>query len=73
VKLRVRSTVLTSERVTQLREILARHPGDSPVILTLVGADKETDLRLGDDFFCNDSNGLYAELRVLFGENCIAP
>jgi len=72
VKLRVRATVLTEERVTQLRQILAANPGDSPVLLTLLGSDKETDLRLGDEFYCNGSNGLYAELRVLFGADCIA-
>jgi hypothetical protein len=28
-------------------------------------------LRLGDEFRCDARNGLYAELRVLFGADCI--
>jgi hypothetical protein len=29
-------------------------------------------LQLADDFLVDSSNGLYAELRVLLGPNCIA-
>jgi DNA polymerase-3 subunit alpha len=71
VKLRLRAGALTAEKVAQLREILAKHPGDSPVFVHLVGADKETVLRLGDDFFCSAVNGMFAELRVLFGGDCV--
>jgi hypothetical protein len=58
--------------VARLREILAANPGDSPVMLTIVGPEKETDLRLGDEFRCDARNGLFAELRLLFGTDCIA-
>jgi DNA polymerase-3 subunit alpha len=71
VRLRIKSTALTDERVGRLREILAANPGESPVLLTLVGPDKETDLRLGDEFRCDARNGLFAELRILFGADCI--
>jgi DNA polymerase-3 subunit alpha len=71
VRLRVKSMALTDDRVQRLREILAANPGDSPVLLTLVGPDKETDLRLGDEFSCDARNGLFAELRILFGADCI--
>ena len=71
VKLRVKAGALTDERVQRLREILAANPGDSPVLLTLIGPDKETDLRLGDEFRCDARNGLFAELRILFGADCI--
>ncbi|HEV7525585.1 MAG TPA: DNA polymerase III subunit alpha [Acidimicrobiia bacterium] len=71
VKLRVKAGALTDDRVQRLREILAANPGDSPVLLTLIGPDKETDLRLGDDFRCDARNGLFAELRILFGAECI--
>ena len=54
------------------RELLRAHPGDSPVFVRLVGPEKETVLRLGDEFRCDARNGLYAELRVLFGADCIA-
>jgi len=71
VRLRVKSTVLTDDRVQQLRDILSANPGESPVLLTLIGPDKETDLRLGDEFRCDARNGLFAELRILFGADCI--
>jgi DNA polymerase-3 subunit alpha len=71
VRLRVKSTALTDERVNRLREILAANPGESPVLLTLLGPDKETDVRLGDEFRCDARNGLFAELRILFGADCI--
>jgi DNA polymerase-3 subunit alpha len=71
VRLRVKASALTDDKVARLREILAANPGDSPVMLTIVGPDKETDLRLGDDFHCDARNGLFAELRILFGADCI--
>jgi DNA polymerase-3 subunit alpha len=71
VRVRVRSGALTEERVTRLRGLLAAHPGDSPLFVHLVGPEKETVLRLGDEHLCDSSNGLYAELRVLFGADCI--
>jgi DNA polymerase-3 subunit alpha len=71
VRLRVKVGALTNERVEQLRSIIAAHPGDSPVFVHLHGPEKETVLRLGDDFCCDARNGLFAELRVLFGADCI--
>jgi len=65
--LRLKAGVLTDERVARLRELLGAHPGESPVFVRLVGTEKETVLRLGDEFRCEARNGLYAELRVLFG------
>jgi len=70
--LRVRAPVLTETRVEKLRELLRSHPGESPVFVRVVGPEKETVLRLGDEFRCDTRNGLYAELRVLFGADCIA-
>jgi DNA polymerase III subunit alpha len=71
VRLRVKANALTNERVAKLKEILAAHPGDSPVFVHLVGAEKETILQLGDEFSCNGVNGMFAELRILFGADCI--
>jgi DNA polymerase-3 subunit alpha len=71
VRLRVRVGALTDERVARLKEILTANPGDSPVFVHLVGGDKETVLQLGDEFCCSPANGLFAELRVCFGADCI--
>ncbi len=72
VRLRVRAATLSTERVEQLHEILRAHPGDSPFFVHLVGPDKETVLRLGDDYCCDARTDLFAELRVAFGPDCIA-
>jgi len=72
VRLRVKVGALTEVRVEKLKAILAAHPGDSPVHVHLTSPDKETVLRLGDEFRCDARNGLFAELRILFGAECIA-
>ncbi|MDQ1520253.1 MAG: polymerase subunit alpha, partial [Actinomycetota bacterium] len=71
LRLRVRSGLLTNDKIAHLRELLSRHPGDSPVLVQLVSAEKTTVVRLGDEYQCNASNGLCGELRVLFGADCI--
>jgi DNA polymerase-3 subunit alpha len=71
VRLRVKASALTNERVARLKAILAEHPGDSPVFVHLVGAEKETVLQLGDEFCCSGANGMFAELRILFGADCV--
>ena len=71
MRLRLRAGTLTNDRVAKLREILGAHAGDSPVFVHLVGPEKETVLRLGDEFLCDASNGLHAELRITFGADCI--
>jgi DNA polymerase-3 subunit alpha len=69
--MRVRADQLTDERVRDLRSLLARHPGDSPVFVHLASPKGETVLRLGDDHLVDASNGLHAELRMMFGADCI--
>jgi DNA polymerase-3 subunit alpha len=71
VKLRVRATALTDEKVARLKSLLSENPGDSPVFLTIIGPEHETDLRLPDDFRCTPRAGLFAELRLLFGTDCV--
>jgi DNA polymerase-3 subunit alpha len=72
VRLRVRRDALTNDKVERLKEILHVHPGDSPVYVHLEGGGRTTVLQLADDFLVDSSNGLYADLRVLLGPNCIA-
>ncbi len=57
---------------TAARAARARTPATARCSLTLLGPDKETDLRLGDEFRCEARNSLFAELRILFGADCIA-
>jgi DNA polymerase-3 subunit alpha len=58
---------LSDSVVSELKELLVRHPGDSPVFVT-VG---ETLLRLPDEFNVDSRKGLCAELRVLLGADCL--
>ncbi|GMU79148.1 MAG: DNA polymerase III subunit alpha [Acidimicrobiia bacterium] len=72
VRLRVKPGTLSAHKVTRLKELLVAHPGDSAVFVHLDGVDKVTVLRLGDEFCVDPVNGLFAELRILLGADCIA-
>jgi DNA polymerase III subunit alpha len=72
VRIRVKRAALSNEKVEGLKEILRVHPGDSPVYVHLEGADRTTVLQLADEYLVDSSNGLYADLRVLLGAECIA-
>ena len=71
VRVRVRLNGLSDDKVGKLKDILAEHPGDSPVFVHLETPQKTTVLRLGDDHLVDAGNGLFAELRVLLGADCI--
>jgi DNA polymerase-3 subunit alpha len=72
VRLRTRPGALSDAKVARLKEILIEHPGDSQVFVHLESPDKTTVLRLGEEFCVDASNGLFAELRILLGADCIA-
>ncbi|MFN2524665.1 MAG: DNA polymerase III subunit alpha [Actinomycetota bacterium] len=57
--------------VTNLKQVLASHPGDKQVFLHLDGGSKTTVLRLGSEFRVDASNGLHAELKVLMGPTAL--
>jgi DNA polymerase-3 subunit alpha len=71
VRIRTRSSAFTDERVRQLKDILLQHPGESAAFVQLEGAQRTTVLRLADEYRVEPSAGLYAELRVLFGPDCL--
>jgi len=72
VRIRTRVGALTGEKVEALKAILLQHPGDSPVFVHLDHHEKTTVLQLGDEYLASgDRNGLFAELRVLLGPDCI--
>jgi DNA polymerase-3 subunit alpha len=72
VRIKVKLQALTDEKAARLKGILAEHPGDSPVFVHLEAPEKTTVLRLGDDLLVDPGNGLFAELRVLLGADCLA-
>ncbi len=57
--------------VGRLKEVLAGHPGDRPVILRLVSAGGGKTLRLGEGYCVDGSGGLLAELRTLLGPEAV--
>ena len=72
VRVKMKLAALSDAKVNRLKDILSEHPGDSPVFVHLESPEKTTVLRLGDDHLVEAGNGLYAELRVLLGADCIA-
>ena len=58
---------LTDGTVGQLKEILADHPGPSPVLL-YVGAKV---MRLPPEFNVDSRNGLVGELKMLLGAKAV--
>ena len=72
VRLRTKPGASERAAVTRLKALLMEHPGESPVFVHLESPDKTTVLRLGDEFCVDPTNGLFAELRVLLGADCIA-
>jgi DNA polymerase-3 subunit alpha len=71
VRIRARAGVLNDEKVARLKEVLHQHPGDSEVLVYIANQEKTTVVSLGQEHSVSDSNGLFAELRVLLGEECI--
>jgi DNA polymerase-3 subunit alpha len=71
VRVKVKLNALSDAKVGRLKDILSEHPGDSPVYVHLESPEKTTVLRLGDDHLVDAGTGLYAELRILLGADCI--
>jgi len=72
VRLRTKPGALSEQRIARLKALLMDHPGESQVFVQLESTDKVTVLRLGDEFCVDPTNGLFAELRILLGADCIA-
>ena len=62
----------TPALVEKLKEVLASHPGLTPVHLRLVSGEKSKLLRLPDDYRVERRNGLYAELKTLLGSAALS-
>jgi len=72
VRVRVVEAELSASAVDRLKGVLGEHRGSRPVVLVLVKGDGSlVQLRLGDEFKVNGSAFLAAELRGLFGPDCV--
>ena len=67
LQLRLPLNVMSDALMLQLKQLLADHPGGSPVLVH-VGTKV---FRLRDEFNVNARAGLLAELRVLLGAGCL--
>jgi DNA polymerase-3 subunit alpha len=71
VTLEVPSQQCTDGLVVRLKEVLAGHPGEMPVILRLVSRVGGQTLRLGEGYRVDGSMGLLSELRSLLGPEAV--
>jgi DNA polymerase III subunit alpha len=65
--LTISADACTPDLVERLKEVLASHPGLTPVHLRLESGESTKLLRLPEDFRVERRNGLYAELKSLLG------
>jgi DNA polymerase-3 subunit alpha len=57
--------------IARIKELFAMHPGRLPVIVSLVGRDQVTRLRLGQDYRVDGSPALLSELGRLLGPGAV--
>ncbi|MGH3788062.1 MAG: DNA polymerase III subunit alpha [Pseudonocardiaceae bacterium] len=62
----------TPERVAQLKDVLARHPGTQEVRLSLVNGSRRHLLRLDDSLRVMPSSALMGDLKALLGPSCLS-
>jgi DNA polymerase-3 subunit alpha len=61
----------TLDKVTALKQVLARHPGTSQVRLRLVSDDRVTTLELDQSLRVTPSPALMGDLKALLGPGCL--
>ncbi len=71
LRIRIPVSACTPDRIEQLKGVLCSHPGASPVLLHLGNGDRTTVLKLGGGYSVELRNGLYAELRTVFGASTV--
>ncbi len=72
LKLEIPATRLSPDLVGRLKEVLASHPGTTPVMLHMVNGSSHKVLKLSDEFRVELRSALYAELRELLGPRAVA-
>lgn len=62
----------SAERVAQLKDVLARHPGSQEVRLSLLNGGRKHLLRLDDSLRVTPSSALMGDLKALLGPGCLS-
>jgi DNA polymerase-3 subunit alpha len=70
-RIEVRLARLDDHHVARLKGILLGYPGDRAVFVHLVAPGRTTVVQLADDYRTDGATSLCAELRELFGSECI--
>ena len=61
----------TMDKVTALKQVLARHPGTAQVHLRLISGDRITTLELDQSLRVTPSSALMGDLKALLGPGCL--
>jgi DNA polymerase-3 subunit alpha len=61
----------TLDKVTALKQVLARHPGTAQVHLRLISGDRVTTLELDQSLRVTPSSALMGDLKALLGPGCL--
>jgi DNA polymerase III subunit alpha len=61
----------TIDKVSALKQVLARHPGTSQVHLRLISGDRITTLELDQSLRVTPSPALMGDLKALLGPGCL--
>ena len=61
----------TIDKVTALKQVLARHPGTAQVHLRLISGDRITTLELDASLRVTPSPALMGDLKALLGPGCL--
>jgi DNA polymerase-3 subunit alpha len=72
LRLKIPAVACTPGRIEELKVILGAHPGPSPVLLHLESSGRTTVLKLGDGYSVELRNGLFAEIKSVFGPAAIS-
>jgi DNA polymerase III subunit alpha len=71
LQIHTKLATFTEDRVSRLKEILVEHPGDHPAFVHLAAPERTQVFRLADDYRVEPTAALYADLRAVFGPDCI--
>ncbi|MBI3215274.1 MAG: DNA polymerase III subunit alpha [Mycobacterium sp.] len=61
----------TTDKVSALKQVLARHPGTASVHLRLISGDRITTLELDQSLCVTPSSALMGDLKALLGPGCL--
>ena len=70
VELYISESRITPSLMESLRQILASHPGTTPVHLTIVKASSSTAIKIDDKFRVTPTPSLFADLKAMLGAKC---